>query len=121
MKKLLLVLIMTAVSVFALNLQTASKEDLMSIKGIGEKKAAAIIKYRRDHKLKSAEDLHGVKGISDQIVANVKKGVKNGSASAKVAKAKKSTKSKASKANTPPKIKLENCSALELEPPGCPE
>ena len=34
-KKVLLLFVFTAVSLFAINFQTASKEELMSIKGIG--------------------------------------------------------------------------------------
>ena len=61
----------------AMNVQTASKAELMSISGIGEKKADAIIKYRKKHRLKSADDLLKVPGIGKNIVKNVKKGVKN--------------------------------------------
>jgi competence protein ComEA len=61
----------------AINVQTASKAELMSISGIGEKKADAIIKYRKKHKLKSADDLLKVPGIGQGIVKNVKGNVKN--------------------------------------------
>ena len=91
-KKLLLLLTFTAVSLFAMNFQTASKDDLMSIKGIGEKRAAAIIKYRKSHKIKSAADLANINGIGAEIVNNAKKGIKN--SDKKVSKAKKSTSKK---------------------------
>jgi competence protein ComEA len=40
-----------------------------SIKGIGQKRAEAIIKYRKDHgKFKSIDDLAKVKGFSKQFV-----------------------------------------------------
>jgi competence protein ComEA len=90
-KKVLLLFVFTAVSLFAMNFQTASKEELMSIKGIGEKRAAAIMKYRKTHKIKSAADLKNVPGIGDEIADNAKRGIKN--ADKKVTKAKKTTKS----------------------------
>lgn len=60
----------------AINLQTASKKDLMCINGIGAKKAEAIIKYRKANKLKSADDLLKIKGFGKGVVANVKAGKK---------------------------------------------
>jgi competence protein ComEA len=98
MKKLLIVLLMLSTYVFAaINVQTASKEELMSIAGIGEKKAAAIIKYRKTHKVKSADDLKGVKGIGENIIKNIKGNVKN----KKRVNAKKSkTRSKAKKSSS---------------------
>jgi len=77
-KKLLLVMVLLSSYLFgAINVQTASKAELMSISGIGDKKADAIIKYRKKHKLKSADDLVKVPGIGKSIVNNVKKDVKN--------------------------------------------
>jgi competence protein ComEA len=90
LKKLLLALIITAVSAFAMNFQTASKDELMSIKGIGEKRASAIMKYRRSHKIKSAADLKNIDGIGTEIADNAKRGIKN--ADKKVTRAKKTTK-----------------------------
>jgi len=84
----LLLLCLSVVVAFAINLQTASKADLMEYKGIGEKKADAIVKYRKTHKLKKAEDLRGIKGFGDSIVNNVKKGVKKGSKSSRKMKQK---------------------------------
>jgi len=58
----------------AIDVNKASKEELMSINGIGEKKAEAIIKYRKKHgTFKSVDDLKNVNGIGDSIVANCKK------------------------------------------------
>ena len=77
LKKILLALMITAVSAFAMNFQTASKDELMSIKGIGEKRASAIMKYRRSNKIKSAADLKNIDGIGDEIADNAKRGIKN--------------------------------------------
>ncbi|MCI6988281.1 MAG: helix-hairpin-helix domain-containing protein [Campylobacter sp.] len=51
----------------AVNINTASKEELMSLKGVGESKAEAIIEYRKDNKFKSPEEIKNVKGIGDKI------------------------------------------------------
>jgi len=78
MKKLLIVmLLLSTYLVASMNLQTASKEQLMSIAGIGAKKAMAIMEYRKKHKIHSASDLLKVKGIGKKIVSNVKGGVKS--------------------------------------------
>ena len=84
----------------ALNVQKASKDELMCIKGIGEKKASAIMKYRKSHKLKSAEDLLEIKGFGKALVKNVQKDIKSvacgGKKSAKKSSTKKSTTNKKS-------------------------
>lgn len=47
MKKIVALLILGVSFMFAaLNLQTATKEELMGIKGIGDKKAEQILEYR---------------------------------------------------------------------------
>ena len=44
----------------------------MGIKGIGDKKADAIIEYRKTTTIKSADDLKNIKGFGDSIVNNIK-------------------------------------------------
>ncbi len=53
----------------AVDINTADQETLMTIKGIGAKRAAAIIVYR-DQKggFKSVDELMDVKGISESLV-----------------------------------------------------
>ena len=53
-----------------MNINTADKETLMSaIKGVGEKRAEAIIAYREDHgPFKSIEELANVRGVGPSIV-----------------------------------------------------
>ena len=73
MKKLVTLLMLCCSFLFAeINLQTASKEELMGVKGIGEKKAEQIIEYRKTNIIKNPEDLKNIKGFGDSIVGNVK-------------------------------------------------
>ncbi|PSM51209.1 ComEA family DNA-binding protein, partial [Campylobacter blaseri] len=58
MKKLLLTLLLSFTFLFStININTASKEELMSIKGVGEKTAEYIIDYRKDKKFEKIEDI----------------------------------------------------------------
>lgn len=56
-----------------INLNTATKEELMTLNGIGEAKAEAIIKYREEHgNFSSVEDIMKIEGIKDGIFNKVK-------------------------------------------------
>jgi len=78
MKKIVLFMALGISFLFsAINIQTASKDELICIKGIGEKKADSILKYRKANKLKSADDLLEIKGFGKVLVSNVKKDVKS--------------------------------------------
>jgi len=73
MKKIIVLLMLSVSFIFAaVNLQTASKDELMSIKGIGPVKADQIIKYRKSNKIKSADDLKDIKGFGPSIISNIK-------------------------------------------------
>jgi competence protein ComEA len=55
------------------NINTASKEELQTIKGIGESKADSIIKYREKNGLfKTIEDIKNVEGIGDTLYETIK-------------------------------------------------
>lgn len=56
-----------------INLNTASAQQLETLPGIGEAKAAAIIAYRKEHgDFASAQDLTKVSGIGDSTYAKLK-------------------------------------------------
>ena len=56
-------------SVFALDLNTATVAELKALKGIGQKKAEAIVAYREANgAFKSVDELKKVKGIGDKIL-----------------------------------------------------
>lgn len=68
MKKLLLALALwfafAGAAMAAVNINTATKEELVSLKGIGDKKAQAIIDYRKKNgDFKTVDDLEKVEGI----------------------------------------------------------
>ena len=93
----------------AVNINTATKEELTSIKGIGEKRAQDIIDYRtKNGNFKSVDDLEKVPGIGPGLMKQIRPEVTTtgktviGQATEKGAKSKaadsgKSTKSSESK------------------------
>ena len=59
-----------------ININTASLEELQTLNGIGESKAALIIEYRTSNgKFKSIEELKNVKGISEKIFSKIKENI----------------------------------------------
>lgn len=59
------------------DLNQASKEELMTLDGIGEARADAILKYREDGGgFRSAEELKEVEGIKDGIYNKIKDKIK---------------------------------------------
>lgn len=52
-----------------INLNSASKEQLTTITGIGDKKADLILQYRQEHgQFKSVDDLKNINGFGDKTV-----------------------------------------------------
>ncbi len=55
------------------NINTATVEELMSLKGIGEKKAESIVKHREKHgSFSTIDGLKDVKGIGDKVFSKIK-------------------------------------------------
>ena len=53
----------------AVNINTADKQTLMTIKGVGERRAEAIIKYREEYgPFTSIEQLVDIRGIGQSLV-----------------------------------------------------
>lgn len=58
---------------YPININLASVEELLNIKGLGEKKASSIIKYREEHgNYESIEDIKKVDGIGDKLFESIK-------------------------------------------------
>ena len=77
MRKLLLVLAlwfaMAGAAFAAVNINTATKEELTTLKGIGDKKAQAIIDYRKKNgDFKTVEDLEKVEGIGPGTMKQIR-------------------------------------------------
>jgi len=102
-KKIAIALLVCATTTaFAMSINEvnkASKDELMKINGIGEKKADAIIKQRKKSSFKSFKDLEAVKGVGPALSKNIKNDVhkKTPKKSSKKSTTKKSDKKKSVK------------------------
>ena len=73
MKKIFILLVMLVfltanIALAAININKASKKELTSLPGVGEKKAEAIVSYRKKNgNFKKIEDLMKVKGIGPKV------------------------------------------------------
>jgi len=77
MKRLLLALAMcvalSGLAVAAVNINTATKEELTSLKGVGDKRAQEIIDYRKKNgDFKSIDDLEKVPGIGPGLMKQIR-------------------------------------------------
>lgn len=59
-----------------ININTATKDELMNLSGIGESKADAIINYRKENgNFKKIEDIKNVDGIGDAVYEKIKNNI----------------------------------------------
>ena len=59
-----------------ININTATKEELMTLTGIGESKAKDIITYReKNGSFKSIEEIKNVSGIGENVYASIKENI----------------------------------------------
>lgn len=84
---LILVLISSiSLAYAAVNLNTATVDELDGVKGIGPSKARAIVDHRsKNGPFKSVDDLKGVKGFGEKSVARLRGELTVGEGGAKVA------------------------------------
>ncbi len=103
MKKLVAILaLFFTIFLGAIDLQTASKMELMNFKGVGDKKADAIIEYRKNNTISNPDDLKNVKGFGETLINNIKVQIESNK------KKDKSNKPSYSKSNNTNSIKDKN-------------
>ena len=61
-----------AFAVAKVNLNTATVEQLVELKGIGEKTAQKIIEYRKQKKFNTVDELANVKGVGEKTVERLR-------------------------------------------------
>ena len=72
----------------AVNINTATKDELIALQGIGPAKAQAIVDYRKQNgPFKSVDDLRNVKGIGAKRLEKLRADITVGGPPAKVATA----------------------------------
>ena len=59
-----------------ININTAGKEELMTLPGIGEAKAEKILRYREEHgAFRSIEDVMQIEGIKEGVFNKIKEDI----------------------------------------------
>lgn len=64
--------LLLGVSLWGVNINNASIEELSTLPGIGENTAAKIVKYREQHKFASTAEIKEVKGIGNKKYEKIK-------------------------------------------------
>ncbi len=68
MKILMMILLGATLAFAAVDINTASKKELMTLNGVGSKKADAILKHREGSCFKDVKALTNVKGIGPKFL-----------------------------------------------------
>ena len=63
-----MILLSVSILFAVVDINSASKEELKTLKGVGVKKAEKIISYRKTHCFKSLSDVMSVKGIGPKFI-----------------------------------------------------
>ena len=74
-KFLALLLCLSGFLFAAVNINTATVEELQSLKGIGKSKAQAIVSYRNEQNFTSIDDIKKVKGIGHKLFESIKQDI----------------------------------------------
>ena len=72
---LILVLCFVGLPVYAqakVNLNTATVEQLVELKGLGEAKAQKIVEYRKKHKFTSVDQIVEISGIGEKLLEKLR-------------------------------------------------
>lgn len=73
MKLLLLFTLLSTLLFGVVDINKANQDELASLKGIGPKKAAKIVEYRKSHCFENLKELQKVKGIKKKDVKKILK------------------------------------------------
>jgi competence protein ComEA len=76
-----IVFLVTTVSFLfaAVDINNASARELTSLKGVGEKRAASILAYRKQHCFKSVDEITLIKGIGKKTLEKNRDNMETGS------------------------------------------
>lgn len=79
MRLLSLFILAATLSFGAVDINKADKKELMTLDGVGEAKAAAILEYRKAHNcFSNVEEIKEVKGFADKFLEKNKKNMTAG-------------------------------------------
>ena len=78
MRIFLVLAIFTGFLFAVVDINNANKEQLITLKGIGEKKAEAILEYRKKQCFKSVDELVKIKGIGKKLIEENRDNLKVG-------------------------------------------
>jgi competence protein ComEA len=103
----LVALLFSAAAAAAVDVNTATLDELVALPGIGPAKAQAIVDYRSQHgPFKSVDEVRKVKGIGDKLFQQIKPELAVGGAPKSVAQASGKTDAKgAARQSTGPIVK----------------